>query len=1037
MDKKSGKFTLILKIIFFVMLAVSWLYFIFGEMMLPTDVPADTEKSEIFNSRWEQICSDGSRVPVSVPGRCKAERNERIVITTTLPETIEDNMSLCYRSNKQDIEMYVDDELRQQYSTDDVRVFGKVTVSMYVFLELKPEDAGRQLTIVTQTDSSYSGIFNTMYFGTKTGIWSYIIRKNSLELFVAILMGILGILCIIYGVALQYYYKKKIALRYLALGVLEAAMWLLANSELRQLIFPNISTLNDMAFLMILSIPATFIFYMNEIQNKRYQKYYNMVLFVDMVVYVVCVAMHLLNIRELADNFMYMAGCCFLSIAILGITTICDIKTGAIRQYRLISLGIFIACMAAVLQIILYLRRTIQFSGVIISVGLSVMLIVAAANTIAEIVRGEREKQRAISAVEAKTRFLANMSHEIRTPINAVMGLNEMILRESTEPCIREYALKIQNASRSLVEDINDVLDLSKIESGKMNIIPKDYQVDDLVSSLVDMITLRAQNKGLKFSVNLDKTMPSVLYGDYVRIRQIITNLLTNAVKYTRSGSVELLISGTICDDNLIMHVAVKDTGIGIKQENIAKLFVDYERIEENRNYGIEGTGLGMSITQQLLSMMGSELKVESEYGKGSVFSFDLVQGIRNYEPVGDISEKISRQATEYSYTPAFVAPEAKILVVDDIEVNRYVVRNLLKQTKIQIFDADCGAKCLQMIQEQHFDLIFLDHRMPQMDGVETLERMKELENNQCQGVPVIALTSNALTGSKEFYVNAGFNDYLSKPIRQDKLEKMLYEKLPKELTHEYEPDSEEGEGDNRDNSMNVDALPQIEGIDWHYAMMHFSNEKLMMDTIENIYYTLDSQADRLDDMEKNKLFGDYRILVHSIKGITAMAGMMAISGVAAALEKCADKCAERQMNSDVEESTVSSENSNGAENSVGWKSLDEEKLHSMNSWLTQEMHNMKHRLDEIFAKKAPGKAIEDNNIMLALLEMIRIDAMDMDIDGLDEKTAQLMEYEYSEEIYDTILKLKADVSELNQDAINQSIDILEEYFRRGDANER
>ena len=203
MDKKSGKFTLILKIIFFVMLAVSWLYFIFGEMMLPTDVPADTEKSEIFNSRWEQICSDGSRVPVSVPGRCKAERNERIVITTTLPETIEDNMSLCYRSNKQDIEMYVDDELRQQYSTDDVRVFGKVTVSMYVFLELKPEDAGRQLTIVTQTDSSYSGIFNTMYFGTKTGIWSYIIRKNSLELFVAILMGILGILCIIYGVALQ------------------------------------------------------------------------------------------------------------------------------------------------------------------------------------------------------------------------------------------------------------------------------------------------------------------------------------------------------------------------------------------------------------------------------------------------------------------------------------------------------------------------------------------------------------------------------------------------------------------------------------------------------------------------------------------------------------------------------------------------------------------------------------------------------------------------------------------------------------------
>lgn len=1007
MEDKSGKITKGLKVIFFIMLTVSWMYFILGEILLPTDIPKDDDCASIFNADWEQIRSDGSRVPVNVPGRCDAEKNEKVIITTTLPEDIPENMNLCFRSNKQNMQIYVDDELRQQYATDDVRVFGKVTVSMYVFMNVEPEDAGKQLTVVTQTNSSYTGIFNNIYYGTKTGIWEYIIRKNSVELLVAAVMGLLGIVCIICSIALQFYYKKKVSLRYLALGVIVASMWLFANSELRQLIFPNISILNDMAFLMILSLAAPFILYLNEVQNKRYQKYYNAVLIINLTIYIACVVLHLLNIRELADNFIYMAVGSFLSIAVMGAAIFNDIRTGAIKQYKLIAFGVSIACIAAVLQIILYLQRTIQFTGVIISAGLCIMLAVSAANTIAEVVRGEREKQRAISAGEAKTRFLASMSHEIRTPINAVMGLNEMILRESTEPSIREYAIKIQNASRSLLEDINDVLDLSKIESKKMNIIPKDYQLDDLVSSLADMIILRAQNKGLEFKVNLDKSLPSVLYGDFVRIRQIITNLLTNAVKYTLEGSVELSIGGTVNDGFLIMHVSVKDTGIGIKEEDIAKLFQDYERIEENRNHEIEGTGLGMSITQQLLSMMGSELKVESEYGAGSEFSFDLKQEIKDYNPVGDISEKMGKQATEYSYVPAFIAPKARILVVDDIEVNRYVVKNLLKQTQIQVVDVDSGAKCLEIIQSEHFDIIFLDHRMPRMDGVETLRRMKELSDNKCIGVPVIALTSNALTGSKEFYINAGFNDYLAKPINQGKLEKMLLEKLPQELLEEYKSDNEDNTVTKirTDDDINVNELPQIAGIDWQFAMVHFNEEKLMMQTLENIYYGLESQADRLDELEQNELFEDYRILVHGIKGITAMVGMTAISGVAAVLEKLAGNS-------------------------------ETEKVHVMNSWLTEEMRSMKKRLDDIFAKEIKGKEIEDSNIILALMEIIRIDALDMEIDGLDEKTSQLMEYEFPPEISDVIAQLKVNVTELNQDGIIQSLDTLEEYFRKGSAYE-
>lgn len=1000
MNVKSSIVTHVLKISFFIMLIVAWLYFIIGQLLMPSDIPQENDSCSVFIASWEQIFDDGSRLPVDVPGRCSAQRDERIVITTTIPSDATYNTCLCFRSNKQDMEIYVDGQLRQQYSTDDTRVFGKMTVSMYVILELEPNDAGKTLTLVTQSDSSYSGIFNTVYYGTKTGIFRYIIRNNSLELGVALLMGIFGIICILCSIALQYYYKRKVSLRYLALAVVQAAMWLIANSELRQFIFPNVSVLNDMAFLMILAIPAPIVLYMNEIQGKRYQKYYNIVLSVNIVVFVACVALHLLNIRELADNFMYMALDCFISVIVIGITIVFDIRSGAIRKYGLIAIGISGACLAGILQIILYLNRTIPFSGVLISIGLIFLLIVAASNTIAEVIRSEQEKRQAISAGEAKTKFLASMSHEIRTPINAVIGLNEMILRESKEDGIREYALKIQNASRSLVEDINDVLDLSKIESGKMNIIPQDYQLADLVSSMVDMITLRAQNKGLELKVSLDEKLPSMLYGDDVRLRQIITNLLTNAVKYTPEGVVELVVGGTVKGSVLTMHVEVRDTGIGIKEEDISRLFADYERIEENRNRNIEGTGLGIGITQKLLSMMGSELKVKSKYGKGSVFSFDLKQEIKNTEPVGDISEKMSKQIIEYSYTPTFVAPKAKILVVDDIEVNRYVIKNLLKETKIQVADADSGEKCLKMIQSEHFDLIFLDHMMPRMDGIETLKRMKALKDSKCIGMPVIALTSNALAGSKEFYIEVGFDDYLSKPIKQDKLEKLLYEKLPKELLEEYIAESKSDAV-----RQEPEELPQIEGIDWQYAMVHFKDEKLMLATLENVYYSLESQADRLDELSESKSLEDYRILVHSVKGVTAMSGMTAISGVAAALEQCAaDK--------------------------------DEEKICTLNSWLTEQMRKMKIRLDVLFVKDTNKKVIEDYNVMLALLEMIRMDAFDMDIDGLDEKTAQLMEYEYPAEILDIISQLKINVTELNEDGINQSVDSLEAYFRKGGAHE-
>ncbi|MDE7478864.1 MAG: response regulator [Lachnospiraceae bacterium] len=393
------------------------------------------------------------------------------------------------------------------------------------------------------------------------------------------------------------------------------------------------------------------------------------------------------------------------------------------------------------------------------------------------------EKQKAIAeqASRAKSDFLARMSHEIRTPINSVLGMDEMILRESDASNIKKYAMNIKIYANALLGIINDILDTSKIESGKMEILPVEYEFDSLLNDVVNMISARAKDKDLHFNVNVDETLPNKMYGDDVRIRQVLLNLLTNAVKYTHEGSVSFTVSGRRTDDGIFICYEVKDTGIGIKEEDMPKLSESFERIEECRNRNIEGTGLGMNIVVNLLRLMGSELKVDSVYGKGTTFYFELPQRIVSDDPIGNFCDRAEKLGEEYQYTGLFKAPDAKILVVDDNDINRMVFTCMLSNTEMQVTEAESGMETLRLVAKEHFDLIFLDHMMPELDGVETLQQMKTMENNLCKDTPVIILTANAVIGAKEQYLAEGFDDYLSKPIEPEKLEQMIRDRLPKE----------------------------------------------------------------------------------------------------------------------------------------------------------------------------------------------------------------------------------------------------------------
>ena len=396
----------------------------------------------------------------------------------------------------------------------------------------------------------------------------------------------------------------------------------------------------------------------------------------------------------------------------------------------------------------------------------------------------EAQKREVERIARSKDTFFANMSHEIRTPINTIIGLNEMILREDISDEIAENAINIQNASKMLLTTINDILDLSKLESGKMDIVPTQYEFSSLLSDLVNLIWIRAHQKNLEFKVDIDPDIPSMLYGDEVRIKQVVTNMLTNAVKYTDSGSVTLTAKGErVAADQILLRISVEDTGMGIRKESLDDLFHSFKRVDESDNRNIEGTGLGLTISKHLMEMMGGKITVDSVYHKGSVFTVELQQRIVNVRPIGVIDFAVQKQLNRRSaYRQSFIAPDARILVVDDNSMNLMVVVKLLRDTKVKVDTADSGKAALQRTAENTYHVILMDHMMPDMDGAATLHAIRSQTKGFCQKTPVIALTANVMSDAEQVYQNMGFDGYLAKPISVPLLEAGLLKFLPPAL---------------------------------------------------------------------------------------------------------------------------------------------------------------------------------------------------------------------------------------------------------------
>lgn len=443
-------------------------------------------------------------------------------------------------------------------------------------------------------------------------------------------------------------------------------------------------------------------------------------------------------------------------------------------------------------------KREIYYDSLssVLAVGLAVGIIIKIQIRMyekeRELTLAQKEELESLSS--SKDRFFSYVSHEIRTPINTIIGLNEMILREDVSKEVAEDAQNVMNAGKILLSLVNDILDIAKIENKKMEIVPVEYNVGELFLELVRLVSVQVREKKLELLLHLDEGLPSVLYGDEKRIRQVLLNLLTNAVKYTERGCIDFSVRGEMAEEGMVsLEIAVADTGIGIRREELGSLFEVFKRADLKNNHNIEGSGLGLSIVKQLVDLMGGEVDVKSIYGKGSVFTVKLTQKIVDDSPVGIVdSRKLLKESGKEHYRQSFEAPEAKILIVDDDENNLMVACKLLRATKILIDTAHSGRECLEYTRNGYYHIILMDYMMPEMDGVETMQRIRNQENGLCRETPIIVLTANAPSAMDEKkYLEEGFDGYLPKPIDGEALETEILKFLPAKVV-EYRRDKEE-----------------------------------------------------------------------------------------------------------------------------------------------------------------------------------------------------------------------------------------------------
>ena len=857
--------------IFLCIIVFCVIFLCMGSWLLPTESEELSANCQKFQAEWYHVLENGQKNPVEVPGKIPAKRGEPVTLTTTLPTEIESDAVLCFRTVWQDVKVYIDGELRMEYDTKESRFFGKNSTFRYLFLKLEEEDVGKELVYEFTSHSKYAGTMKKVYIGDRAGIWFFIVENTMPRALVAFCLLLLSLFSIVVCGVMRFVYKRTLELTYLAWAMFLCAFWVLSEIELRQLIVDNVSIMTNSTYWCLMLIPIPLVLYMNGIQQGRYRKLYAITIAYSTIMFVVGTALQIFDVVQFVEQLPFIhLGIIFTLSSIIG-AIIFDLFKKRIKDYMVVGVGVLGMLLSAVVEIALYYSQLGLSVGTVLAIGLMFLLIMAIIKTAQDLLSTEKKKQQAITAKEAEERFLANMSHEIRTPMNAIVGMTEILLREDLTEEQKEYLNHIKSSGDALVTIINDILDISKIEAGKMELVEDVYAFRPIMNDIEKIIKNRIGDKPLTLLCETDESVPDMLYGDGLRIRQIIINLANNAVKFTEEGQIKIVSKAEPTEDGRIrVFVSVSDTGQGIKPEDLNKLFGAFQQVDSLKNKGKEGTGLGLSISRRFVEMMGGELEVKSEYGKGSEFFFTIYQ-----QPV---SEDMVWKLEAEEEVVNFKAPKARILLVDDNEINRKVAIGLLEPLQMQIDTAVNGKNALAMIQEKEYDLVFMDHMMPIMDGVEATTHLRNMEGGYYQKLPVIALTANAMKEAQQLFSDAGMNGFVSKPIQMKQICRELRKWLPNELIERTMDDSHLVKSGNDKKEMSLEEGLEVEGIDVLEGIKNTGSKEFLIRLLGDYCDLIDTKVQNIQQYLAEDRIRDFTIEVHALKSSSRMIGALKLS---------------------------------------------------------------------------------------------------------------------------------------------------------------
>lgn len=852
----------------------------------------------IYINNWVYSAGDVSKESVEFPCDLGFENDETVTYESKLPGKIKDGDFIAI-FNSRDIIVKINGVNRFKWSRDSVDIPGGIAKSEYMFVPLTSLDAGKKIEII-KFGPGNNGVMHSVIAGDSLSLTNELKRISGMkQFFFACFIFVLSAIIVLCGLVLKKLLKQEIGITSISTGIMATAAWLMLDSHAFQLVTGIEYVDGFLTYILTFIMIFPFLIYFDKIQEGRYKKIYAVLGVVELINFVLCTLLHVFGISSYFDLLIELdMVIVWIIIVVCGCTTM-DILTQKSQNYQIVSVGLMFFMTCSVIEIIMINKRASKVDGVFILCGLSVLLVTAVMQQIKDINENFNRQSLVVEAEKARIEFLSKMSHEIRTPINAILGMNEMILQTTDKPQIQEYAERIGRSGQVLMSLVNDILDYSNVDDTEDEFIINDFDIRKTFESVVAVLRENATAKNLGVNVGLPGNLPLLIRGDERHLKRVLSNIISNAVKFTQKGSVTFAVECEETEAGYNLEIIIQDTGIGIEERKLPHIF---EGFSYDGNKGVksnEGAGLGLSVAKKIITDLGGTIEVESHVGMGSVFTVKVPMQRANVDDFnktelalngenGTIedgcieqelvsynkdTDAVNHEGHRHDSTTSYIAPDANILAVDDNSANLVVVKEFLKCIEVNFDEAPGGLEAIEMCKNKKYDLIFMDHMMPDPDGIATMHIIKESISSLNRTTPIVVLTANVVCDCKKKYLKEGFDDYMSKPVVHNELLKMVRKYIdPKLITEKDEMISQSDSSAMNSSNAGAEIIDDNAGIINYKALYgRFENQEAVVNMVlSECVKEGEKKILLLPELFAENDIARYAVEAHGVKGVMA-----------------------------------------------------------------------------------------------------------------------------------------------------------------------